>query len=372
MRTIKYLLQKEFKQISRNKTLLPIIFIMPIIQLLILVHATTFEVKNVKLTIVDQDKSNTSARLINKLYGSGYFLDAGHAESIKEAEMWLDKNEADAILVIPPKMDMNLAQEKKAQVQIIANAINSNSASLAYAYISNVTMDFNRQIIAEWIGNTPPVPLKQINILPRYWFNPELNYKWYMYPGIMVILISMIGMFLTGLNLVREKEIGTSEQLNVTPMHKFQFIIGKLLPFLIIGIFELILAVILGRFVYNVPLLGSVWVLLGFTIIYLLVVLGLGLFISTMADTQQQMMFIAFFFVIVFILLSGIFTPIESMPKIVQKINIINPFTHYMKVLRMVMLKGSSFKNLWFELITLSVYAVSIISLAAFRYRKTA
>jgi ABC-2 type transport system permease protein len=179
-------------------------------------------------------------------------------------------------------------------------------------------------------------------------------------------------MFISGLNLVREKEIGTSEQLNVTPMKKYHFIVGKLLPFLIIGLFELILATTIGNLAFGVPLVGSIWVLLAFTFVFLLVVLGIGLFISTMAETQQQMMFIGFFIVIVFILLSGIFTPTESMPIWVQKFNIINPITYFMRVIRMVMLKGSGFTDLIPEFLSLGIYSLVILSLATWRYRKTA
>ncbi len=372
MRTITFLLQKEFRQIRRNKTILPIIFVLPIIQLLILVHATTFEIKNVNLCIVDMDMSNTSQQLINKLEGSKFFEITSTTFSYNEAEKQLANNNADMLVYIPQNFARNLIKQKTATVQFIPNAINSNFATLAFSYASNVVMNFNKSITVDWAAHISPQPIKQIETKARYWYNPELNYKWYMYPGIMVILISMIGIFLTGLNLVREKEIGTSEQLNVTPIKKYQFIISKLLPFLIIGLFELILATVLGKIVYGVPLLGNIWVLVGFTFIYLLVVLGIGLFISTLAETQQQMMFIAFFVVIVFLLLSGIFTPTESMPVWVQKFNLINPLSYFMKVIRMIMLKGASFKNLINEFISLSIYAVAILGLAIFRYRKTA
>lgn len=371
MRTIIFLLQKEFRQIRRNKTILPIIFVLPIIQLLILVHATTFEIKNIDLCIVDLDKSATSQKLIHKIEATEFFNIASTSFSFEQAEEQLAKNKADMIIYIPANFGSNLIKEKTAQVQFIPNAINSNVATLAYSYASNVVMDFNKNLTVEMMGNTAPNPVKTIETQARFRYNSELNYKWYMFPGIMVILITMIGLFLSGLNLVREKEIGTSEQLNVTPIKKYQFIIGKLLPFLIIGLFELILATILGRLIYNVPLEGNIWVLVGFTFIYLLVVLGIGLFISTMAETQQQMMFIAFFVIIIFILLSGIFTPTESMPIWVQKFNLINPISYFMKVIRMVMLKGSDFKHLFTEFISLSIYAVSILSLAIFRYRKT-
>ncbi|MCK9207376.1 MAG: ABC transporter permease [Salinivirgaceae bacterium] len=372
MRTIIFLLQKEFHQIRRNKTILPIIFVMPIIQLLILVHATTFEIKNVKLCVVDQDMSNISQRLVHRLEGSSFFKITATTFSFDEAQQQLATNKADMIVNIPSGFSNDLIKENHATVQLIPNAINANFATLAYSYASNVIFDFNKSILTEWAGNISPQPLKTITTQARFWYNPEMNYKWFMFPGIMVILITMIGMFLSGLNLVREKEIGTSEQLNVTPMQKYQFIIGKLLPFLIIGIFELFLATLLGKLIYGVPLVGSIWVLVAFTFIYLLVVLGIGLFISTMAETQQQMMFIAFFVVIVFILLSGIFTPMESMPIWVQKFNTINPLSYFMRVIRMVMLKGSGFSDLIAEFISLSIYAAAILSLATWRYRKTA
>ncbi len=371
MRTILFLLQKEFRQIKRNKTILPIIFVMPIMQLLILVHATTFEIKNVNLCVVDYDMTNTSQRLVHKLEGSSFFKVKSTQFSVSEAEKQLANNSVDMIIVIPQHFSSNLIKQKHATVQCIPNAINSNFATLAYAYAASVIIDFNKNIVSETISSITPRPVKTVNTNVRFWFNPELNYKWYMFPGIMVILISMIGIFIAGLNLVREKEMGTNEQLNVTPMKKHHFIIGKLLPFLIIGLFELLFAILIGRIAYNVPLVGNIWVLIAYTFVYLLVVLGIGLFISTMADTQQQMMFIAYFAIIVFILLSGIFTPTESMPVWVQKFNVINPLSSYMRVIRMVMLKGSGFANLIPELISLSIYAVLINALATWRYRKT-
>ncbi len=372
MKTIIFLLQKEFRQIRRNKTILPIIFVLPIIQLLILVHATTFEIKNAKLCIVDQDMSNTSQRLVHQLEGSSFFKVTGSTHSFEEAKLELDKGRADMIVYIPAEFSQQLVKEKKTTIQLIPNAINANVATLTFSYAAYVIADFNKDIITEWAGNIIPSPIKTIHTEARFWYNPELNYKWYMFPGIMVILITTIGMFISGLNLVREKEIGTSEQLNVTPMKKYHFIVGKLLPFLIIGLFELILATTIGNLAFGVPLVGSIWVLLAFTFVFLLVVLGIGLFISTMAETQQQMMFIGFFIVIVFILLSGIFTPTESMPIWVQKFNIINPITYFMRVIRMVMLKGSGFTDLIPEFLSLGIYSLVILSLATWRYRKTA
>lgn len=344
---------------------------MPIIQLLILVHATTFEIKNVDLCVVDYDQSNISQRIVHKLEGSSFFKVTSTTFSVEQAKNELASGKADMIIVLPRNFSKDLVKQHRTTIQFIPNAINSNFATLAFSYASNVIRDFNKNLATELVTNIKSTPINNIEVKPRFWYNSELNYKWYMFPGIMVILVSMIGIFISGLNVVREKEIGTSEQLNVTPMKKHHFIIGKLLPFLIIGLFELILATLIGRIFFNVPLLGSIWTLLGFTFIYLLVVLGIGLFISTMAETQQQMMFIAFFAIIIFILLSGIFTPIESMPTWVQKFNIINPIAYFMKVIRMIMLKGSAFKHLIPEFISLSIYACTILGLATWRYRKT-
>jgi len=372
MRTILFLLQKEFKQVFRNKALLPIIFIVPIIQLLILVHATTFEIKNVNLCIVDQDLSNTSSMLIHKLEGSTFFKIKSTTFSLDEAKAELGRNHADMIVYIPHNFSVDLIRQKHAMIQLIPNAINSNFATLAYAYAASVILDFNKHIVMDLSSSITPNAVKTVSVKSRFWYNPELNYKWYMFPGILVILISMVGLFLSGLNLVREKEIGTSEQLNVTPLKKYQFIIGKLLPFLFIGLFMLALGIAIGKLAYHIPTVGSLWVLFSFAAVYLMAVLGLGLFISTMADTQQQMMFIAFFAVIVFILLSGIFTPAESMPVWVQKFNYINPLSYFMRVIRMNMLKGSGFVELANEFIGLGIYAISILGLATWRYRKTA
>lgn len=191
-----------------------------------------------------------------------------------------------------------------------------------------------------------------------------------MLPGILVILVTIIGMFLTSLNLVREKELGTSEQINVTPIRKFHFIFGKLFPFWVIALVELAFGVLIGRIFFDLPLLGSLWLLFAFAGVYLLVVLGIGLFLSTLSSNQQQVMFLNFFFMLTFILMSGIFTPVESMPDWAQKLNIINPYAYFMKVIRMILLKGSGFMAIKQEFLSLGIYAIGILSLAVWRYRK--
>jgi ABC-2 type transport system permease protein len=213
--------------------------------------------------------------------------------------------------------------------------------------------------------------MKTPDIIPKYWYNPLLDYKIYMFSGILVIIVTLIGMLLTALNLVREKEMGTTEQINVTPIRKYQFIMAKLLPFMIIALFELAFGLVLGRLLFGLPMVGSLGLLFLFTCIYLLVVLGIGLFLSTISQTQQQLMFMAFFFMITFILMSGIFTPADSMPPWAQKINLLNPVAYFMKVIRMILLKGSGFMDIKREFYSLCIYATLILTLAITNYRKT-
>ena len=346
------------------------IFIVPILQMLLLVFAATYDMKQVDLVVVDNDISSTSRELIAKFDGIPFFKVQQQLD-VKSGEELLLNDEADVILVIPNNFERELVRENKSAVQLLVNAIDGNSAQLVFSYSANIIGDFNKNIIAEWKGIPEFKSPSEIKITENYWYNPELDYKWYMAPGILAILVTIIWMFMSGMNLVREKEIGTVEQLNVTPIKKHQFIIGKLVPFWIIGLFDLAFGLVIAVIVFNLPIVGSIPVLFGFASIYLLGVLGLGLFISTVTDTQQQVMFISFFFMMIFILMGGIFTPVESMPDWAQSINRLNPIFYFMKVMRMVVLKGSGFFDLIEEFISLSIIGIVFISLATWRYRKT-
>ncbi len=373
MRTIRIILKKEFKQIFRNKVMLPIIFVMPIAQLLILVHAATFEMKNIRLAVVDGDRSSTSRDLIRKFEGSPFYEVKGIVPSVKHGEKMLVDDEAHAILRIPPDFEQLLINEGNAQLQLILNAIDGQAAGLTQAYTQNIILDFNQSVIVDWQKLiTKPVQITRIETTYQFWYNPELNYSTFMVPGILVLLVTIIGMFLSGMNLVREKEIGTIEQLNVTPIKKYQFIIGKLVPFWIIALFELAFGLTIGLLLFEIPVLGSVFLLFFAAGIYLLVILGIGLLISTMVDTQQQSMFISWFLAMVFILMSGLFTSIESMPMWAQWLTKINPIAYFIKITRMILLKGSGFTDIQLDLLKLFVFSFLIISLAVFRYKKTA
>jgi ABC-2 type transport system permease protein len=372
MRTILYIIQKEFIQIRRNRTMLPVIFVVPLIQLIILVNAATLEMKRINMYVVDKDLSSTSRQMVNKFKASPFFVIQKSSFQLEDAESELKKDHVDVILHIPSNFEKNLVRENKAKVQIIINAINGAAGGIENAYIVNIINGYNKSVIADWIGVSPKgaISAPSIAVTSSYWYNPQLNYKTFMVPAVLVLLVTLIGMFLSALNLVREKELGTIEQINVTPIKKYQFIAGKLIPFWIIALFELGFGLTVGKLLFNIPIIGSVPLLFGVAGIYLLVVLGLGLFISTVTETQQQTMFVSFFFMIVFVMMSGTFTPVESMPKWAQLVNHINPVSYFMRVIRMILLKGSGFSDILKEIIALSLYAWIILSLAVWRYRK--
>ncbi len=368
MRIILYLLQKEFLQIFRNKTMLPMIFALPVVQLIILVNAATMDMKNIRVTVVDQDHSVQSQRLIQDLEAS-LFFEVGDLQSSKEIGLDLmRRNKTDVVVYIPNTFSKKLHTPDAAPLQIITDAIDVQRAQLSYGYLSGII----QQLSMEWQTDASALmEQRQIKTHANYWFNPELNYKYYMLPGILVILVTIIGLFLSAINLVREKEIGTAEQMNVTPVKKYQFIIGKVLPFMIIGLVELTIGLLIGRILYGVPFNGNPLVLYAFATLYLLVVLGLGLVLSSRSETQQQVMFLTFFFMIIFILMSGVFTAVENMPDWALKIDAINPLYYFMKVIRSVVLKGAGFADLWPEFRAMLIYALVSVSMAIFSYRKT-
>ncbi|HOO98197.1 MAG TPA: ABC transporter permease [Bacteroidales bacterium] len=372
MRTILYLIRKEFLQIFRNKFIGKAIFAVPIVQMLILVPAVTFEIKNVSICLVDRDMTADSRRLISQLEGSTFFKIKYSTFSEEEAERLLHTNKCDMILKIPAGFakDAGLGTTTKPLAAI--NAINASGAQLTWAYFSGVIRDFNIDLITKSPGSAALSSMPQISIFNRYWYNEMLNYKYFMLPGILVILVTAIGFLLSGLNLVREKEIGTIEQMNMTPVMKYQFITAKMVPFILIGLIDLALGMVIGKIFFHIPFEGSIWLLFLGSFIFLIAVLGLALFISTFSSTQQQFMFVAFFFMIVFILMSGVFTPTESMPVWAQKFNILNPMAYLMRINRMVILKGSAWQDISRDIYSLIIIAVAFTLLAVRKYRKTA
>lgn len=371
MRTIFYIIQKEFKQIFRNKGMLPIIFILPILQLVILSNAATYEVKNIKFAYIDSDRSTISRALIDKFNASLYFDVLTDFSSNKEANAAMLAGKIDIILEIPNHFERDLLKEKSAALGISVNAIDGAAAGLKSGYINQIVQTFNQEIRMNFRDSSQNI-IKPILIssIPSFWYNPSLDYKTFMVPGILVLLVTMITLFLSGMNIVREKEIGTLEQINVTPIRKSQFIIGKLFPFWVIGMGLLTLGLLLAKLIFNTPMLGSIALLYLYTSLYLVVILGMGLLISNFTDTQQQAMFIAWFFVVIFILMSGLFTPIESMPKWAQIITEFNPIKYFVEIVRMVLLKGAGFQDILPQLLKTLAYAVVMNILAVWSYKK--
>jgi ABC-2 type transport system permease protein len=370
MRTILFIVRKEFLQIFRHRVMLPLIFLMPIIQLLILANAADYEVRNIQLHLVDLDQSSLSHRLAGKFAASRYFDLVNASFSSKVALRDIEAGKADLFIEIPPDFERNLFLDHESQIQISVNAINGVKAGLANSYANAIIRQFNNEIRTEWL-KVPESPQPPIRITSSNWFNPAQDYDNFMVPGILVLLVTLVGMFLAGMNIVKEKEIGTIEQLNVTPIRKSQFILGKLIPFWILALVELAAGLFIGKLVFNIPLVGSLWLVFGFAAIYLLVVLGLGLFVSTVTETQQQAMFISWFLLIIFILLSGLFTPIESMPGWAQVITWINPVTYFVEVMRMVLMKGATFIDIQPHFFKMLGAAGLVNILAVLNYRKT-
>ena len=367
MRTILFILQKEFIQIFRNKAMLPIIFMLPIVQLLILANAATQEMKNINLAVVDFDNSKTSRELINAFGNSPFYTIIPVKQSVNIAMDKVHNSQADAILVIEDDFEEKIVKSEKVDLQLLVNAINGTAASLINGYTSSIVTGYSTKIGIQNVEQFKPAIATKV----RHWYNPELNYKLYMVPGILVILVTVVGMFLTALNIVREKELGTIERINVTPIKRYQFILGKLIPFWIIALFELAFGLLIARLVFNLTIAGSIPLLFGFASIYLLVALSGGLILSTAADNQQQVMFMSYFFMILFILMSGLFTSTESMPQWAQLFNKINPLYYFMDVNRMVILKGSGFEDIKIKIVFISILAMFTLTWAVLRYRKT-
>jgi ABC-2 type transport system permease protein len=370
MRTLRFLLQKEFRQIFRDPSIIRIIFMMPSIQLLILPWAADYEVKNIQLSVVDHDHSQYSQQLVNKVTASGYFRLQDYSGSFSNAMQQVEHDEADLILEIPADFEKKLIKENESTLFMAINAINGVKANLGGAYLRSIIQDYNREVRLKWVQLPRFNPELQVEVASSNWFNPSMNYKYFMVPGILVVLVTMVGSFLASLNIVREKEIGTIEQINVTPVKKYHFILGKLIPFWVLGLLILTIGLIIARVAYSIVPTGSLLVIYTFAAVYLLAVLGLGLLLSTYTSNQQQAMLLSFFMMMVFILLSGLYTSIDSMPAWARAITRINPVTYFIDVMRMVVLKGSGLKDISTHLFTMLGFAVVLNTWAVINYKK--
>jgi ABC-2 type transport system permease protein len=371
MRNLLFILQKEFRQIFRNPAIMRIIFVMPLVQLILIPYAADYEVKNLSISVVDQDRSDYSRRLIQKVDASTYFDLAYSEETYSEALDIVGRGETDFVLSIPQNFERDLIRDSEAELFLAADAVNAVKAGLGSAYAQQIIRDFNREVREEWVLLPRFNELPMVEIRSSQWYNPHISYPLFMVPGILAILVSMVGGFLTALNIVAEKEIGTIEQLNVTPIKKWEFILGKLIPFWVLGMISITLGMIVGYLVFGLVPVGAFSTIYAYAAIYLFAVLGIGLLISTLVDTQQQATLFAFFFMMIFILMSGLYTPVESMPDWAKVIAWLNPPTYFVEGIRAVYIKGSSLYDLRFDLLATTGFAIFFNALAIWNYRKT-
>lgn len=384
MSVFPYLIKKEFLQLRRDRKMLPIVLIAPVIQLVLLGYAANLDVRHVPTALMDRDNSSISRELSERFFSTDYFERADSVNTPSEAEAALLSGEVQAVLVIPTDFSRDLLRREPAQLQLLIDGANSTTGTSLLNYANVIVQEYQRELLARGLGpgagraasaiadlsGSGGIP---VEVVPRIWYNPELESKNFMVPGILALLLMVITMLLSSLAIVKEKELGTLEQLNVTPIKPRQLIIGKLIPFVVIGFIDVLLVVAVSRFLFQVPFRGSLPLLLGSSLLFLATTLGLGLLISTVSENQQQAMTTSVFFVMVpMFFLSGFAFPIESMPQSIQYVTYLLPLRYYFVIIRGIFLKGAGVMELWNELLALVVFGLAILALAATRFRKRA
>lgn len=360
-----YVIKKEFIQLRRNKFLLSALLLLPIFDMLFLPWAATFDQKEIPIIIIDNQKSNFSNELINKISASPYFRIINYSNSFMKSYEDVHNGEANIMLEIPNTFEKLIINNKTNYLSIYIDALNGQTASMGLFYLSEIIYEFNDNII---INKKFKSNEHGLNFM--YLFNPEMNYQKYMVPGIIVIIITFIGCTLSALNIVKEKEDGTIEQINVSPLPKSLFILGKLIPFWIIGLISLTICLFLAKCIYQIIPSGDLIALYIFTFLYLVAMSGLGLTLSNFSKTQQQTMFLIMFFEEIFILVSGLFTPVGSLSNWTKYIVTINPLKYYVEVVRMIYLKGCDIYDILPHLCVVMLFIIIFISLSIITYKK--
>ncbi|MBN1231791.1 MAG: ABC transporter permease [Candidatus Coatesbacteria bacterium] len=373
MKTILNLMRKEFIQFKRDKRMFLLSFFAPVFQLLILAYAVNLDVKSIQTIVCDMDKSEKSRALLSEFFSSGYFDCIGYTDKLNDVDKHLNNNNASIAIIILSGFSNNLLSKKQAKLQLIIDGSDSNAASIGLSYATIIITRFSRKISAEYKNAGKNFMEKGFTFSPefRIWFNPELKSKDFMIPGVLALLLMVMTMILTSLAIVKEKESGTMEQLIVTPIKPYHIILGKLLPFAVIGLIDVILVIFVARFWFDIPLKGSFSLLLLLCCIFLMTTLGLGLLISTFSKNQQQAMITAiFFFMVPMVFLSGFVFPIENMPDIIQYITYLFPLRYFFVIIRGLFLKGAGIAELWDETVALIVIGIVILSLSIARFHK--
>lgn len=354
--------------------MLPLLLVMPVFQTLLLSFAASYEVKNLALAVVDHDMSPLSRQLCAKFTASGYFTLVNQSFTTKSADQVMAEDRADLILEIPDQFERTLIRERQAPLMLTANAINATKAGIGMGYAQQIVREFNVEAAAAsgLVSLQSNIRPATVTATATNWYNPRLDYKTFMVPGILGEIIALIICFLTAMNIVREREIGTIEQLNVTPVQKWQFILGKLLPFWLASLMMMTIGLTAGKLVFDIPMVGNLGLVFAYTALFTPCMLGLGLLISNFADSQQQAMFTAWFFMLIFIMMCGLFTPTESMPNWAQWLNVLNPIQYFVSFMRLVLLKGAGFAEIKNNFFTVLTYAITVNLLAIWSYRKRA
>ncbi|WP_436415896.1 ABC transporter permease [Petrimonas sp.] len=374
MKTLKFLIEKEFKQMLRNPLIPRLIVLFPTMVLLVFPWAVSFEVKNIRIDVVDHSKSVYSQRLTDKISASQYFILNDTPLDYQTAVTNMEKGETDMILEIPSSFDKDQIKYKTSSVGVAANSVNGTKGLLGSNYLMHIVNDFSSELRTELMHKIPTElsgrRMPQIKIASHYKYNPKLDYKNFMIPGFMVLLLTIIGGILPALNIVSEKEVGTINQINVTPVSKLNFILAKLTPYWVVGIIIILISISVAYFIYGLWPAGSFLPVLFSGIVFIFSISGLGIIISNYSDTMQQASFLVMFFILVIILLGGMFTPISSMPAWAQVIAVINPYTYLTSTLRMLYLNGSTLADVSRNLLMLLLFAVLLNGWAILSYKK--
>lgn len=370
---IKHMLIKEFIQIFRDPRMKAVIFLMPLIQLLVFGYAVTTDVRNVSTAVYDLDNSAASRELITRFVKSGYFEITSYAGSPEGMGKLLDRGTVQAALQVNKGFENDLRAGKTSYLQVIVDGTDSNTAGIVLGYSAKIAGEFSKNILVAQASRLrgSGVETASVNLETRAWFNENLESRNFYVPGVIAIIVMLITLMLTSMAVVREKEIGTMEQIMVTPITPAEFILGKTIPFALIGFADVILITILGVFWFEVPIRGSLLMLFAGTSFYLMTTLGVGLLISTVSQTQQQAMMSTFFFYFPAVLLSGFMFPIANMPWMIQWLTYLNPLRYFLVIIRGIFLKGVGSDILWPQMAALAVMGIVILWLASRRFQKT-